>query len=299
MNQPGTAPDRRETPVTIGRTIDDASDRFMKAGIADPRLNAEILLASLLKVGRLQLPLRRDEELHDWPEETFRSWVSRRESREPLQYITGWTEFMGLRFHVDRSVLIPRPETELLVEASMAILRRFSNSAPTVLDVGTGSGNIALSIARFVPYANVTAIDISRDALAVAVRNARTLGVSSVAFRHADVATFSPARRFDLVAANPPYVSLEEFAGLEPEISRFEPRVATTDEGDGLHYVRLLTQRAGELLKPGGSLLMELGFGQSDEAQRLATACRLAGVTVQEDLSGIPRLLSAVCPENG
>ncbi|MDH4070649.1 MAG: peptide chain release factor N(5)-glutamine methyltransferase [Ignavibacteria bacterium] len=298
MHRRGKTADERKKPATIGSAIDEASARFLKAGVEDPRLNAELLLASLLQIGRMDLRMHRTEQLQAWSEEQFLSWVRRREAREPLQYITGWTEFMGLRFHVDRSVLIPRPETELLVELAVALLRGSPNPAPTVLDVGTGSGNIALSIARFVPHAEVTAIDVSSDALDVAEGNARDLGIPSVAFRHADIVTFEADSRFDMLASNPPYVPLGEFTDLAPEISRFEPQVATTDGEDGLRYVRLLARRAGELLKPEGALLIELGFGQAEEARRIAENCGLSGVCIQEDLSGVPRVLSAVYPGN-
>ncbi|MEK6572007.1 MAG: peptide chain release factor N(5)-glutamine methyltransferase, partial [Bacteroidota bacterium] len=220
--------------------IISASTEYLKSkGIDDARLNAELLLAHVLGYKRIDLYTNFDEALDELEREKYKALLRRRAAREPLQYILGESEFMGLRLHVDRRVLIPRPETEVLVEKTIELCKSYGEGgeAIKVLDIGTGCGNIAITVAKSVPSAVVTAIDISADALEVAMHNAELHGVSErVTFKQVDVLSSSNAladRTFDIVVSNPPYISKEEFALLPPEIWDYEPRVATCDEEDG------------------------------------------------------------------
>lgn len=269
--------------------IRDAEHRLRAAGCDEARRNAELLLDHVLGIADASLRVVRPlspEEL-----ERFRSLLHRRAMREPLQYITGSCEFMGHTLAVNRGVLIPRPETEVLAERAMAILSAGATPRPAVLDVGTGSGNIAVALAARLPDAEITAVDLSPEALAVAASNIRRHVPGRVELIEADVfGDLLPGRTFDLIVANPPYVAAEEFPRLQPEIVRFEPRRAVTDDGDGLRFHRRLAGIAGRL-RPGGALCVEIGFGQRDPVEELFLAGGLTDVRVTADLEGIPRIV--------
>jgi release factor glutamine methyltransferase len=223
--------------------------------------------------------------------------VERRSQREPLQYIIGVTEFMGLRLSVNPHVLIPRPETEVLVGEAVKFLRTFRGPTPRVIDIGTGSGNIALSIRKFFPAADVTATDISTRALETAVENAGLNEIQGVHFQQEDLFDPSfPGRCFDLILSNPPYVSRNEFETLEPEVRLYEPSVATTDQDDGLRFIRQLLRIGSEWLTPGGRLLMEIGFGQAETVMGEAGRLGLTEISIRPDLEGVPRVLGASLP---
>jgi release factor glutamine methyltransferase len=272
-----------------------AEKELMEAGIEEARLNAEVLLARVLGLPRGQLRASLPTGVSEGDFGRFHAMVRRRCSREPLQYILGDVEFMGLTLAVSPAVLIPRPETEHLVEEAVRFLTASPLPGPEVLDVGTGSGNIAIAVARMCSRARITAIDISEAALEVARRNLDTNGVTTVTLELRSV--FSPVldeRRYDLILANPPYVSVSEFALLEPEIRLHEPRIATTDEGDGFRFVRRLASLAARTLRPGGRFMLELGFGQAEQASLILAEAGFSGVRIHEDLAGIPRV--AVAP---
>jgi release factor glutamine methyltransferase len=275
---------------TVLRLINWGSDYFQKKGVDSPRLTIELMLAHVLGLTRFDLYLKFDRPLRDDELERLRAMVKRRAAREPLQYILGEAHFHGRAFEVDRSVLIPRPETELLVEE---VLRR--SHALRCLDVGTGSGCIGITIALERPETEVVAIDVSVEALAVARRNAERLGARHVTLEHCDFMDDEGVRAlgsFDLVVSNPPYVAAGEMAALEPEVRDHEPHGALTDHGDGLAFYRRFIEVAPTLLRPGGSLFLEIGYGQSGELDRLYRGAGF-GVDILDDLDRVPRILWA------
>jgi len=277
---------------TITSSLQWASALLSEHGIDDAKRNAELFLSHVLGSNRTRLYIDAHSGLDDRQAREFQSMILRRISREPLQYIIGETEFMGLTFHVDKSVLIPRPETEILVERVLQAIGAMSSEAITVLDIGTGSGNIATALACLCPRVEVTAMDNSAEALGMASRNVIRHAARNVMLVEADVfSEFLPGLQFDVIVSNPPYVSAGDFEGLQPEIRLFEPRNATTDGGDGFLFLRRILRVAPRKLRSGGAIFVELGYSQSDEAKKVAVECGLVDVTVHDDLAGIPRVL--------
>jgi release factor glutamine methyltransferase len=270
----------------------DWGDRYLRErGLDESRLHTELLLAHVLGLTRLELYLQFDRPLTGEDLAAFKVLFKRRLAREPLQYILGRTEFMGFPIAVDRRVLIPRPETELLVEAAVQVLKERGGEGE-VLEVGTGSGNIAVALGRFLPGAAILSIDVSSEALAVAAQNIGANGVTNVTLKQGDIRreSFGPDR-FDLIISNPPYVAREELE--EPEVRDHEPLIATTDGGDGLSFFPLLFDIAGASLRKGGWLLMEIGHGQGEAVLRLARERGFPGGEVRPDYAGIPRVFRA------
>jgi release factor glutamine methyltransferase len=264
------------------------------AGVETPALDAELLLRHLLAWDRATLLVREGEPLPDDATARFRELAARRAARRPLQHLTGRQAFWRHEFVVTPDVLIPRPETEVLVEAALERLR--SVDAPTVADVGTGSGCIALSLAAERPDAAVYATEISPAALEVARHNAARLGLSGrVSFLEGDL--MGPLEglrgRLDLVACNPPYVDPAALPGLAPEVRDHEPRGALVAPAGVLSAYERLAPQAARLLRPGGWLLLEIGLGQQDEVGRLVSEAGLDVTEVRPDLRGIPRVVVA------
>jgi release factor glutamine methyltransferase len=233
-------------------------------GVENSRLEAEWLLCAATGLDRVGLYLNFEKPLNDEELSGYRAMVARRARREPLQHILGSQEFCGLEFEVTPDVLIPRHDTELLV--SEAVARK--PDACSVLDIGTGSGCIAVALARQLPEAAVTATDISGAALAVATRNAERHGVS-IEFIAGSLFDPLPGRRFDLIVSNPPYIPSADIAGLEPEVRDFDPRGALDGGLDGLNFYRSLIPAAAKYLNRSGWLLVEVGSGQADYVSRL------------------------------
>jgi release factor glutamine methyltransferase len=289
-----TLPPRTWTVLSL---IEWSRGYLAERGFEEARLHAELMLAHVLRVSRLQLYLQFDRPLV--PEElaSYRAIFKRRLSHEPLQYILGETVFMGITVSVGPGVLIPRPETELLVEVALQRLRETVKPQWRVLDVGIGSGSIALAIAHHASNVHVTGVDISEAAVAQCKGNVTRLGINRVEVFHADV--FGPGfvhDGFDLVVANPPYISRDEFETLMPEVRLFEPRQALTDEQDGYGFLRRFAPRAMELLLPGGLLLCEIGHGQESRAREIVESAGFCSVTVHPDYAGIPRVIEAHVP---
>jgi release factor glutamine methyltransferase len=263
--------------------------------VPDAAWDAELLLRHVLGLDRGTLLSREAEELTADQEGRFLSLVTEREARRPLQHLTGVQAFYGRDFVVTPEVLIPRPETEVLVETALERLPKAGS--PVVVDIGTGTGCIALTIAAERPASEVHALDISHAALEVARDNARRLGLASrVRFYQGDLALplRDMVRQVDLVASNPPYVREAEMAGLMPEVRDHEPRLALVPVPDAPRMYRRLVGGARRLLKPGGTLVLEVGQGQADE---VAAICAREGFQVERivpDLAGIPRVVVAV-----
>jgi release factor glutamine methyltransferase len=222
----------------------------------------------------------------------FKTVLQRRLKHEPIQYILGETEFMGIPLYVNPSVLIPRPETEELVERAVDWIKRLDISRVEVLDIGTGSGNIPIALERFSSNAYITSIDISAEALEVAARNIERHTCSRITLYHLDVfSEMFPGRTFDIIIANPPYISAAEFEQLQPEVKDFEPRIATTDNKDGYWFVSRICEVATKKLKSDGLLFMEVAYNQSVEARRIAAEMGLVDVEVFRDVAGNERML--------
>jgi release factor glutamine methyltransferase len=259
---------------------------FQKQGLAAARLEAEILLAYALEENRVFLYTNFDAPVNQQERERFRRLIQRRTRREPLAYITGEKEFMSLRFAVSPEVLIPRPETELLVETAIDLCAR---DGSRICDVGTGSGAIAVSLAHYLPSARITAVDVSMEALQIAGRNAARHGVD-IDFQLSDLlAEIDPAVKFDLIVANLPYITEAQYQCLEPEIRLYEPQQALLGGGDGLDIYRRLMPQASKHLNEGGRMLLEIGADQGHAAMDLARS--LGPGQVMADLAGKDRLI--------
>lgn len=262
---------------------------FTDKGIEEPRLNAEALLARVLEKDRVYLYANYSAPVNQNEREQYRELIKRRISREPLAYLLGKREFMSLDFKVTPAVLIPRPETELLVETVFQLAPK--DQPVSICDVGTGSGAIAVSLAYYMPQAQVTAIDISGSALEIARYNADQHGVK-VRFLEGDLLDPIPAgEQFDFICANLPYISEAEFPGLDPEVLNYEPRLALWGSGDGLELYRRLVPQAWQHLPGGGHLLMEIGCSQAEAAAALFPSP--AQVQVRQDWAGRDRLVIA------
>lgn len=293
-------------PDTVLSLLRKATEFFEEKGIDEPKRSAEHLLAHALDVPRIQLYLRFDQPVGDEELQRFRDLVRRRLAREPVQYIVGTTEFYALELEVTPAVLIPRPETEHLVEAVIDHVRAEwsanSGSGPGILDIGTGSGCIAVALAQHVPQAHITAVDVSPEALEVARRNAeRHDPHGGIAFAHLDILANEadlPGAPFDIVVSNPPYIGKADMPELQAEVRVHEPRHALTDEGDGLRFFRTIARRIERLLKPGGLLGLEIGFGQAAAVCDILTAAGLTDIRVQRDYSSIERVILARRPSN-
>jgi release factor glutamine methyltransferase len=272
------------------------SAKYLAArGVADARLNAEILLAHVLGWKRIDLYTRFEEPLDPEALGRFRGLLKSRGRRVPVEYLTGRVEFMGLELAVDPRVLIPRPETEILVERAVEILTQ--SPRPRMLDLGTGSGCVAVAIAARLPGAKVVATDRSLGAIAVARANAERHGVARrIGFRTGDLyeALGAEDGPFDLIASNPPYVSPAASESLEPEIREHEPAEALFTSGDPLEVVREIVRGAPDWLAPGGHLLVEIGAGSGPGARGLVAATfGLELVEIARDLAGIERVVVA------
>ena len=255
-------------------------------GVENPRLNAEHLLAHALGLKRMELYLQFDRPLTESERAPLRDLVKRRGAREPLQHVLGTAEFHGRTFACDKRALVPRPETEQLVELALEIAK--DKPAATILDIGTGSGVIALTIALELPSATLHATDLSPDALALAAENAARHALTDrIVFHQADLLPPDDAR-FDLIIANLPYIPAEEIASLSPEV-RHDPASALDGGADGLDLIRRLIETAPDRLAPGGALLLEIGLGQADAVNTLLSARKFRDISVRPDYQNIPR----------
>jgi release factor glutamine methyltransferase len=292
-----------EGRLTIADAVREAATVLRDAGVAEARREAGSLLARAAGLERTFLITHADEELTGEQLSAFRASVARRAAGEPLQYITGRQWFYGLEFEVTPDVLIPRPETELLVEAALELLQ--DAPSPAVCDVGTGSGCVAVALLHTRTDARAVALDISPAALRVARRNAARHGVlermtllvsDCFAALEADEqrpeAGESKPPRFDLIASNPPYVAEGELGGLQREVREHEPRVALTPGGDGLSVIRRLVKESPRHLKPRGHLLLEIGFNQHEQVAALLDPRVWTLLDIHRDLQGIPRTVA-------
>lgn len=273
----------------------DAVARLAAAGVDDPGRDAELLLLHVLGTTRARLHADPEQPVGDAAARVYRDLVARRVARVPIQHLTGTQEFWSLPFEVTPDVLIPRPETEHLIEAFLALS---GPEAPLVVDLGTGSGILAIVAARERPAARVFATDLSPAALVVAARNASRHGVSErITFAQGDLYAPLAGRglegRVDVILANPPYIAEADLECLAPEVRDHEPRAALSPGPDGLAAHRRIARGAPEFLKPGGHLAVEIGLGQAAAARALYEAAGLEVLATRPDLAGIERILTA------
>lgn len=280
-------------PATIAETLKLASQQLRKASIANDLLDAQTLLAEALGKDRTYLIVNFNEQLDEELLANFQSLIARRVSGEPLQYITGHQEFFGLEFAVTSAVLIPRPETELIVEETIRLIENNSIVTPVILDIGTGSGCIAITLARELEDAEIMACDISEAALEIARSNAAKHGLEDrVRLVNSDLLAAFPETQFaDFILSNPPYIAAHELPTLQREVRDWEPHSALTDNEDGLSFYRRLFADSPARLKPGGYLICELGFGQSEAVLAMTDLQTWSEIRLLDDLQGIPRTL--------
>lgn len=278
--------------MTCRELIRRASESFCAAGIPDPVNDAALLLSHL--TGRPPLALRLDEETVLDPSviDSFKSLAEKRLSRIPLQYLLGEAPFYGRMFRVDSRVLIPRPETELLCEWALELLK--DGSSPRILDLCCGSGCIGITLKAELPSASVTLSDISPDALDLAAENASLLG-ADVALCRSDLLEAFSGTSFDLIISNPPYIPSADCDTLQEEVLR-EPRLALDGGKDGLSVYRRIVREAFPRLSPGGFLLMELGIGEDEAVSALLSDYGYESIQIREDLSGIRRMILSTHP---
>ena len=276
--------------MTIGEWLRHAKDALAESGCPDPQIDSRWIAEDTLGLSRSEMHFETDRSLSPEEHERLEALLQRRVQGEPVQYLLHSACFMGLNFYVDSRVLIPRQDTETLVEAVIVALRQLEK--PRMLDLCAGSGAIGLSVRTLVPGADVTLADCSRDALEVVRENARRLGVD-VEIRHGDLFRAVWHQKFDLIASNPPYIPTGDLPLLQREVQR-EPQLALDGGGDGLEFYRRIAADAPEHLNPGGSIYLEVGAGQADAVRALLTErmeCAEAGVI--NDLNGIPRVVWA------
>jgi release factor glutamine methyltransferase len=281
--------------LTVLDAINLSTDYLKKKNIESPRINAEHLLSHALKRKRLELYLAFDKPLNEHETKLYRELIRRRGTAEPLQYILGSVEFYGLEFHVTRDVLIPRPETEILIEKIVESFDR--NNQLKILDIGTGSGNIAISLAKNFIKAEVKGIDVSLEALKIAKENSGSNDVNeNVIFEEFDILkdNFNTDARYDIIVSNPPYVSVKEYPELRPELNVYEPRIALTDENDGLNFYRVISEKSKNILKKNGRIFLEIGMGQSVAIKNILEINNFSDIKIFKDYSDIERVISGV-----
>ena len=280
---------------TISELLRKTTSYLKEKGSSSPRLDAEVLMTEILGLSRVELYTNYEQPLTPPEVDRYRELIRRRSVGEPVAYILGRASFRNLTLRVDRDVLIPRPETEQVVEIAVQYLMEGNwPTPPMVLDLGTGSGAIAISIACGFPEAEVTATDASANAIELARENARTAGAGErIEFVHSDLfEALDPLTTYDLIVSNPPYISEEEWETLAPDVRDFEPREALFGGIDGLDYFRRLAVEAPQFLKPHGALVMEIGHLQGPAVLELMHASDLyRAVRVGQDYAGHDRIV--------
>ncbi len=283
--------------LTIAETLRRAAEKLRAASVPDPQLAAQSLLAEALGCDRTYLIVNLQQRLSDPILAKYEGLIARRAAGEPLQYIVGHQEFFGLDFEVTPDVLIPRPETELIVEEVLRLVQQAAASnhkwRPLIVDIGTGSGCLAITLARELSNAVVIASDISLAALAVARRNAARHNLTDrIRLVAADLLEAFLNEPFaDFIISNPPYVAAHELASLQREVRDWEPRIALTDAADGLSFYRRLFKEAPPRLRPGGFLICEMGYAQAEEITALVDRSVWSEPRILADLQAIPRTI--------
>jgi release factor glutamine methyltransferase len=280
--------------TTVGRAVNAATQRLEEAGVSTARLDAQVILAHVLGVGRSWLFAHFEYALDETQSNQFTELIARRVKHEPVAYLIGRKEFYGIELQVDRRVLIPRPETEMLVDAVLVVAANQSPAFVTVADVGTGSGAIALSVAANAENARIYALDVSKDALAVAAANTARLDErSQVTLLHGDLLDALP-EPVDVIVANLPYVASGDYRTLDPDVRKYEPQLALEAGKRGLDVIARLLRQVPSRLCPGGSVILEIGYKQGQAVlELLATILPQAlHADVHKDYQGRDRMVT-------
>lgn len=278
--------------MTITQCLIEGAQKLREAGVAQPEREAASILMFALNRDRTFLISHNEYELTEPEQVAFDGYLARREMREPFQHIVGKQEFYGLDFEVSPDVLIPRPETELLVETAIDILRDSGN--PRFCEIGTGSGCIAVSVLHELKDARALAVDISENAIRIAKRNAHSNNVSDrIAFARSDIFSGFEDQKFDAILSNPPYIPAADIPTLQAEVRDFDPLIALTDGGDGLSIIKGIIDGSPEYLSAGGFLLLEIGFGQAETVAEMFDRKVWDEINFLSDLQGIERVVKA------
>ena len=278
---------------TVRQVLHDAVDHLQEAGVDTPTLDAEVMLSKASGLSRIKFIAHPEFQPSQDVIDKFTNWVERRSRREPLPYITGEREFYALTFEVTPAVLIPRQDTEILVESIINLLK--DKPSPIIADLGLGSGAIAVSIAKSLPDSFVYGTEFSHDALEVARRNAERIGVGDrVRFLQGDLFEPLNGMRFDAIVSNPPYIPSGDIDDLQPEVAKYEPRGALDGGPDGLNYYRRIAHDAPGYLKPGGILAVEIGLGQAPTVEDLFESNGFHDVRSIPDYNKIERVVLGI-----
>ena len=281
--------------LTVLETINKSTEYLAKKGIDSARTNAELLLADILHCKRLDLYLMYDRPLTEDELAKFREHLKRRGTFEPVQYIIGSVEFYGLKLKVSSSVLIPRPETEILVETIINSAKM--QEGLNILDIGTGSGNISIALATHLLNDRITGIDVSEDAITIARENVIEHKLNErIKLIRGDIfdMNLSEISTYDIIVSNPPYVSKKEYSGVQEEIKHYEPEIAVTDFSSGLKFYERIITLSSKLLNTPGKLFFELGQGQSEKVKDLLIKNSFKEVSVIKDYQNIDRVIYGV-----
>ncbi|MBA4251721.1 MAG: peptide chain release factor N(5)-glutamine methyltransferase [Chlorobiaceae bacterium] len=282
---------------TILELINLSTGYLEKKGIESPRINSELLLADILSCKRLDLYLFFDKPVSEGEVNVYRNYISRRANNEPLQYILGKVDFYGTILSVDKSVLIPRQETEILVEKTLEFLKNDFNSGEIkILDIGTGSGNIAISLILNCKNCIIDAVDVSQHAIAVASKNANKNNVQDkINFIKDDFRELAKSDfKYNLIISNPPYVAEEEYLTLQKEILNFEPKEAVTDFKNGLSFYEDISAFAKNKLLENGRLIFEVGINQADAVKSILEKNNFFDIKMFKDYNNIYRVVTGV-----
>ncbi|MDR0820787.1 MAG: peptide chain release factor N(5)-glutamine methyltransferase [Endomicrobium sp.] len=264
---------------------------FLKSkGLSEPESDAEVLLSFVLQTKRSKLPLIRRQKLTDIQVLQYEKYILRRSKREPAAYITGLAGFMDFEFKVNKNVLIPRPETEILVETALKLAKKENKNS--ALDLCTGSGCIAVSLAKLGKFKDIMASDVSGSALEIAKENARINNALDINFVKSDVFGGISGKSFDIIVSNPPYVSYEEYDALESEL-KYEPEIALTADDSGLFFYKKIAGKAGRYLKDNGFILIELNAYKAGEIKQVFSTGGYKNIEIIKDYAGSPRILKA------
>ncbi|WP_143319967.1 peptide chain release factor N(5)-glutamine methyltransferase [Clostridium sp. HBUAS56010] len=280
--------------LSMQSLLEEGTEALEKAGVEEASLDAKYLLFEAFQTDMTHFLLDRNQtQVQEEAVSKYRSMVQLRSKRIPLQQIIGRCEFMGLEFYINEHVLIPRQDTETLVEL---ILKDYKGKQPEVLDMCTGSGCIAISLSRLGTFDHVTAVDISKDALEVAKKNAEVLvGPGQIRFIESDLfSSFEKEMKFDIIVSNPPYIPTQVISGLQPEVKDYEPMLALDGMEDGLYFYRHLIVGAKAFLKHGGAVYFEIGYDQAESVKSLFCDAGFKELRVVRDAAGLNRVVCAV-----
>ena len=273
---------------TILDIVNWATSYFQEKNIESPRLKIELILCHLLKINRVEVYSKFDRPLSPVELDTLRNMVKRVANHEPIQYIIGKVQFCDIELNVNESVLIPRPETEQLVQI---ILEKYNNKTGlNILDIGSGSGCIGLTLAKNNPLSSVVCIDKSEAAIEVAKSNVEKNSIENVTFLSLDVSMSLKVDKFDIIVSNPPYIEIEEYNKLDAEVLNYEPRISLTDEGNGLKFYGIFAEKFRYILKDSGEFFLEFGFGQRESLEEIFESS-IYKIKFENDFSGLPRFL--------